>query len=1219
MAVCAALLIWGDTKMKRKVNLLIGIVLCLIMVLTSMMSVMAEAGNPGETAPGTETGAVQEEMKTDDSTATDSKAEGEEGSTDAVKNEDDAIAEDKASPSAESEETVAMAPKRLTNKNMMLGTPPSPDTKITKEMDILSAETWTNNFTVDTNGLVRSKVNALTINGSVISNQAVNTAGYNNNTAFIAHNEGLGVVIINGATINNAPGEHDLVTAVKGARFKINNSTINFENGSTGAPYIWSYNGSQDCMIEGTTFKGAGGNNGVILRAGGSNTGDSGKDAKLTLAGSNTFDTVNGSFRALGTIEVTGTTTIKDSTIEIKDGPIYVRKDATLNITNSGITQTYNTNTAGIIVKPGGTLNISGSDLVDTWIRNEGTVNITGTEDDSDKSDLDNCVIKNLNSKLNISNSRLHNCKRETAPNAEGGFDTMIHGTGATITLTNTKIYNNTNTYEKPSPEGVPGASIISVKDGSVTMNGVNAHDNAVNTNGGVMHAVDAEVTIRDSVFTNNSADNQGWKQGDWYGKGGAVFIEDDHAVVTNTVFENNMASEGGALNIKSDKEDDFKSDAAVTDCYFSNNNAARAGGALIIWGDGTEAEIRGCTFTGNTAKNYGGAMATFFDNDATGTLIGASGSGANKKPTRFEGNKVTEGVDFAGGALFLNCAYVRMENAAVYGNYAEDAGGGLSACAIGTAEVHVLEGAAIFGNTVGDSAAVDPDIKNYQDVYFKTKDHIDHETGSYLPGRNDFPYYRFELFERMFNGGVHNWKAKTLSVVDDNHKVASLIAQSNPTKKDIGKADVIFTGNEAHKGTTAKPVSGGAIGCNGLLEIGSGGRTEIKVVKRWDDKSNREKLRPDYSTYISELKVWYEEGGSRHYISLPAVHSNSSGQPAASGYDRETGISVDVFTEGSYAAAGNVAYEDGAVVKANEDGWVIIISGLLEPEKGSYACGESEIIGYQLIDDYSDPERGYFEFTNRYHVPGKTVSVTVNKRWKGDDPLDRPESIEMYLLADGKEILKKTVSASDNWSCTFEGLPYTRGEGDSREVIHYTVVEGSPDNYVPSYKTSREDPYDILETVTNTYHKGYGALTVSKYWDDDNDRGGIRPESIEVSLLRQVGDGPVEDTGKKLVLSKKDNWDPVVFAEIPLTENGETIHYTVKEIAVADGYFAEIDHRFEDHHFAEIFNHLKAGKKGKGNTDTGDRNELAAWCSVLVMAGAGAAVVYSKRRKKKQ
>ena len=29
-----------------------------------------------------------------------------------------------------------------------------------------------------------------------------------------------------------------------------------------------------------------------------------------------------------------------------------------------------------------------------------------------------------------------------------------------------------------------------------------------------------------------------------------------------------------------------------------------------------------------------------------------------------------------------------------------------------------------------------------------------------------------------------------------------------------------------------------------------------------------------------------------------------------------------------------------------------------------------------------------------------------------------------MYLLADGKEILKKTVSAADNWQWTWEGLP---------------------------------------------------------------------------------------------------------------------------------------------------------------------------------------------------
>ena len=1181
------------------------------MVLTSMMSVMAETGNPGETAPGTETGAVQEELKTDDSTATDSKAEGEEGSTDAVKNEDDAIAEDKASPSAESEEAVAMAPKRLTNKNMMLGTPPNPDTKITSTMDISSAEIWTNNFTVGENGLVRSRVNALTIEGSVISNQAVNTAGYNKNTAFIAHDQGPGVVIINGAKINNAPGEHDLVTAVKGAKFEIKNSTVNFADGSTGAPYIWSYNGSQDCTIEGTTFKGAGGNNGVILRAGGSNKGDSGSEAKLTLAGSNTFDTVNGSFRALGTIEVTGTTTIKDSTIEIKDGPIYVRNGATLNITNSGITQTYNTNTAGIIVEPGGTLNISGSDLVDTWISNEGTVNegtvnnkgtvnITGTE--SDKSDLNNCVIKNLNSTLNISYSTLHNCNRKTAPNTEGGFDTMIHGTGATITLTNTEICNNTNTYETPSPEAVPGASIISVKDGSVTMDNVYAHDNVVSTNGGVMHAVDAEVTVRNnSRFTNNSANNNGWQTDNWYGKGGALFIEDDHinptphkTIINNTTFEGNKATEGGAVFIKSDNTDFRKSMIYMTDSTFTKNEAPRAGGGLVIWGNGTTAELRGVEFNENTAGNFGGGMAVFFDMDPNGTLITASDNG----PSKFVGNTVTKGKNFAGGGLFIDQAHVTMEDTAIYNNTAPHAGGGLSTCGVGTLEARVHDGVAIYDNNVRGKHGSLPDGYTLKDVYLRNINN-----NAILPGdKKDFPDYPYELYERMFNGGLHKWDKKEIQ--DEGY--LQLVAKSDATNKDVSKAKVVFTENEV-TATGNEVVSGGGIACNGLLTIGRG--TELKAVKIWDDNNNNDGYRPD----PDEID-WIKIKADGKEIDLKEYNVE---------FTVVKGTEAD-----DYVLDNNIAVidEDGKVTKFSEkykdlgdNAWLIIIDGDfpryrdVEKEGGGIT---HKLINYTAEEDlgklgskYSNTKReggmdSYFELTNS-HVD-ETVEVAGQKTWDDNNNQrgDRPESITVTLFKNGVQVpdAVKTIGESNNWKWDFGEFP----KFENGEKISYTVVENAVSDYSVSYNDFN---------VTNKYTPGMTSVTVVKNWEDKDDADGIRPSSVTVKLLANG-----KDTGKTLVLSKSNNWIGA-FTDLYEKENGKAIVYTVSETAVK-GYTSSVSGDQKTGYVITNKHNPKKNGAGSGSSKkgvrTGDANNVLPWIITLAAAAAILGAVIAKRRLNK-
>lgn len=75
-------------------------------------------------------------------------------------------------------------------------------------------------------------------------------------------------------------------------------------------------------------------------------------------------------------------------------------------------------------------------------------------------------------------------------------------------------------------------------------------------------------------------------------------------------------------------------------------------------------------------------------------------------------------------------------------------------------------------------------------------------------------------------------------------------------------------------------------------------------------------------------------------------------------------------------------------------------------------------------------------------------------------------------------------------------------------------------------------------------HHK---TVSVEKIWEDGNDEAKKRPDSITVKLLANG-----EDTGKRLVLSAKDNWKGSFYG-LDYTKDGKTIEYTVAEIGVKD------------------------------------------------------------------
>lgn len=206
------------------------------------------------------------------------------------------------------------------------------------------------------------------------------------------------------------------------------------------------------------------------------------------------------------------------------------------------------------------------------------------------------------------------------------------------------------------------------------------------------------------------------------------------------------------------------------------------------------------------------------------------------------------------------------------------------------------------------------------------------------------------------------------------------------------------------------------------------------------------------------------------------------------------------------------------------------------------------------------------FNITNT-HTPAST-GVSVKKVWDDEQDNDgkRPDGIIVQLSANGSPIedAQVVLSAENDWQYTWRELTelplYVFANG---KQIDYTVDEigyvldgkrydGLPEGY--TNQTSGES-YEIC--ITNTRQTEKTSVTISKLWEDDNNRDGIRPESIEVTLYRNG------EALKTATLSEQTQWS-YTFSELYRYVGGSVAVYTVKETPV-EGYTASYDRSFSD------------------------------------------------------
>lgn len=247
---------------------------------------------------------------------------------------------------------------------------------------------------------------------------------------------------------------------------------------------------------------------------------------------------------------------------------------------------------------------------------------------------------------------------------------------------------------------------------------------------------------------------------------------------------------------------------------------------------------------------------------------------------------------------------------------------------------------------------------------------------------------------------------------------------------------------------------------------------------------------------------------------------------------DNRDGVRPDAVT---YTLHGSDGSEQKKTVN-KDDAWNdVVFEDLPVYQNGqriSYTLAESAIDGY--ANDIRS-SGNTFTVTNT-HIP-ETVNVDVTKIWTDGENQDgnRPDSISVILTGSDGKRYTTTITAAINWKHTFLKLPKFFNEGTQ---IEYTLTEDT----MSGYSDVVEKRSDYVFVLTNKYSPATVDVTIVKKWDDDNDRDGMRPESVDIVL--NGSDGKLY-TG---TLSTENGYT-CVFQSVPKYHDGGTlINYTIAE-----------------------------------------------------------------------
>ena len=245
-------------------------------------------------------------------------------------------------------------------------------------------------------------------------------------------------------------------------------------------------------------------------------------------------------------------------------------------------------------------------------------------------------------------------------------------------------------------------------------------------------------------------------------------------------------------------------------------------------------------------------------------------------------------------------------------------------------------------------------------------------------------------------------------------------------------------------------------------------------------------------------------------------------------------------------------------------DGHIYTVAAVGVPENYTAVCTQTGENTFLIT--YVENEKLSVSITNT-HV-ADTIDMVISKYWDDNNNQHRPGSIQVQVMKVENGVKKPVKDKNDNdivltlndsnqWTAHVTDL-YMRENGTT---IQYIIEEVGD---VKGYKATCEIVVDAQGNytvrVTNVL-TGKVDISGEKVWEDDNDRDGIRPQSVQLKIYENsissstlVKNVIVDKNGTG---STANSWKWTV-EDLPVyDEFGRSITYIVVEDPVPDGYTA--------------------------------------------------------------
>ena len=222
------------------------------------------------------------------------------------------------------------------------------------------------------------------------------------------------------------------------------------------------------------------------------------------------------------------------------------------------------------------------------------------------------------------------------------------------------------------------------------------------------------------------------------------------------------------------------------------------------------------------------------------------------------------------------------------------------------------------------------------------------------------------------------------------------------------------------------------------------------------------------------------------------------------------------------------------------------------------------------------DTSSGEIDFANTY---GDLIDVSGTKTWRVSNGVTPDNTdITLQLQRTAKPVTNasvwETVSAEPTWSSNTYTFSRLDKYNDSNVEYEYRVSEVSFKIGTVTYTIGSDGiatPDDNTKPVMKMTQSGNNftneELTVrhaTKTWVDDDNAGGLRPESITFTLSATVGGTAlaadqltalgISETSKTIQPNNAGEWPSADWTNLPMYTNaGELITYDVQETAVAN------------------------------------------------------------------